>query len=256
MNKDIIYVGHRGTKLGIGVENTKEAYLEAAKLGYDAIETDVRVTLDGVYIAFHDETTTRLTKNSKKQYDIYINSSHYKDIKDIQLTQISNNVKRVGKICLIDEYLDICKEYNCIPIIELKWTNGIYSHNDNKDNHNYSNIDGLIKKLYERNLEDKAYIMTSMIGCLEYVKENYPNIRLQWLCHSRTKEFMEYCTSKGMNLDVEYSYLDEEVVTCAKKHNKLVNIWTLNDEALLDKFINMGIDMVTTDLIKPRGQND
>ena len=40
MSKKVIYVGHRGTKLGIGVENTKEAYLEAAKLGYQALETD------------------------------------------------------------------------------------------------------------------------------------------------------------------------------------------------------------------------
>ena len=45
MSKKVIYVGHRGTKLGVGVENTIEAYLEAAKLGYGAIETDIRVTL-------------------------------------------------------------------------------------------------------------------------------------------------------------------------------------------------------------------
>ena len=50
MSKKVIYVGHRGTKLGIGVENTLDAYIEAAKLGYQAIETDIRVTLDKEYI--------------------------------------------------------------------------------------------------------------------------------------------------------------------------------------------------------------
>ena len=141
MSKKTIYVGHRGTKLGLGVENTKEAYLEAARLGYQAIETDIRVTLDKKYICCHDENLIRLTRNSSKKTAINVQECHFKDIKDLELTEITNGVKRVGKICTFDEYLDICKEYNCIPIIELKWTNGIYSSNDDFNNANYSNLD-------------------------------------------------------------------------------------------------------------------
>lgn len=252
MKKELIYVGHRGTKHGNAVENTKEAYLNAAKLGYDAIETDVRVTLDGVYICFHDENLTRLTKNSPILSNDFINSSHYKDIKNVVLSQVVNNEVRYGKICLFDEYLSICKEYNKIPVIELKWTNGIYAHLDNKLVYNYSSLDGLIKKIYEHNLENTCYIMTSMIGCLEYVKNNYPNIKLQWLCNLRTKEFMEYCLKQGINLDVEYNQCDQEVISLAKKYQKKVNIWTLNDESLLDYYLDLGIDMVTTDLILPK----
>lgn len=252
MSKNVIYVGHRGTKLGIGVENTKEAYLEAAKLGYGALETDIRVTLDKVYIACHDENLMRLTKNSKKQTSINVQECHFKDIKDVELTEITNGIKRVGKICTFDEYLSICKEYNCIPIIELKWTNGIYSSNDDFAHANYSNLDGLIEKISNYNLENNAVIMTSMIGCLLYVKEKYPNIKLQWLCHLRTKEFMDFVGEKGIDLDVQYSQLDEEVLENAKKYNQLINIWTLDDETLLEKYLNMGVDMVTTNYIKPK----
>lgn len=252
MGKNIIYVGHRGTKLGIGVENTYESYLEAAKMGYQAIETDIRVTLDKEYICCHDENLFRLTKNSKKQTAINVQECYFKDIKDLELTEITNGLKRIGRICKFDDYLDICKEYNCIPIIELKWTNGIYSSNDNFNNSNYSNIDGLVEKIYNHNLQDSAVIMTSMIGCLLYVKEKYPNIKLQWLCYLRTKEFMSFVGEKGIDLDIQYSVLDEEVLLNAKKYNQIINIWTLDDESLLDKFINMDIDMVTTNYIAPR----
>lgn len=252
MSKKVIYVGHRGTKLGVGVENTKEAYLEAARLGYQALETDIRVTLDQVYIACHDENLTRLTRNSKVKTNINVQECHFKDIKDLELTEITNGVKRVGKICLFDEYLDICKEYNCIPVIELKWTNGIYSSNDDFNHANYSNLDGLIKKVYEHGLENDAYIMTSMIGCLEYVKKNYPNMKLQWLCNLRTKEFMGHVGKLGIHLDIQYNMLDEEVLENAKKYNQLINIWTLDDESLLDKYLDMDIDMVTTNYIPPR----
>lgn len=252
MSKKVIYVGHRGTKLGIGVENTLDAYIEAAKLGYQAIETDIRVTLDKEYICCHDENLIRLTRNSKKQTAVNVQECHFKDIKDLELTEITNGVKRIGKICTFDEYLSVCKEYNCIPIIELKWTNGIYSSNDNFENANYSNLDGLVEKIYNHNLHETAVIMTSMIGCLLYVKEKYPNIKLQWLCNLRTKEFMAFVGEKGIDLDVQYLILDEEVLENAKKYNQLINIWTLDDETLLNKYLDMGVDMVTTNYISPR----
>ena len=180
------------------------------------------------------------------------------DITNSDFIEKVNNLLN-SKGISFSEYLDICKEYNCIPVIELKWTNGIYSDNDSYDpitdtftRGNYSNLDGLIQKVYEHGLENEAYIMTSMMGCLLYVKEKYPNIKLQWLCNARVKEFMEYAGKKGIHLDVEYNAVDEEVIACAKKYNQLVNIWTLDDETLLQKYLDLDVDMITTNWIKPR----
>ena len=251
--KKIIYVAHRGSKLGEGVENTKRAYVDGATHGYQALETDIRVTKDGVYIASHDPSLTRLTLNSDVKTDIDVNNANYSEFKDIILSEYFKDKLRTGdKICLFDEYLDVCKEYNVIPIIELKWTNGIYSSNDDPNNHDYSNLDGLIKKVYEHGLEKEAYIMTSMMGCLEYVQDHYPDMKLQWLCNKLCKAHLPWAAKRGINIDVEYSYCDQEVVDFCHKHNLLVNIWTLDDESLLDKYLDMGVDMITTNVIKPR----
>jgi glycerophosphoryl diester phosphodiesterase len=52
-------VAHRGGSL-LAPENTFAAFDRASALGADAIETDVRLTRDGVVVVFHDEDTTRL----------------------------------------------------------------------------------------------------------------------------------------------------------------------------------------------------
>src|SRR5512138_3182273 len=53
-------VAHRGGSR-LAPENTLAAFDRAASLGADAIETDVRLSRDGVVMVFHDEDTLALT---------------------------------------------------------------------------------------------------------------------------------------------------------------------------------------------------
>ncbi len=54
---------HRGSRI-LWPENTAEAFQGAIDLGYVYIETDVRITKDGVVVAFHDETLERTTNGT------------------------------------------------------------------------------------------------------------------------------------------------------------------------------------------------
>ncbi len=55
---------HRGGSLqgdDVGLENSLFAFQAAVDLGYTHVETDVHATKDGVLVAFHDPTLTRMT---------------------------------------------------------------------------------------------------------------------------------------------------------------------------------------------------
>ena len=55
-----IRLAHRGSRV-LRPENTAEAFQGAIDLGYRYVETDVRISRDGVVVAFHDATLERTT---------------------------------------------------------------------------------------------------------------------------------------------------------------------------------------------------
>ena len=55
-----LVIGHRGNAAH-APENTLESFAQAASLGVDALELDVRLTRDGVPVVIHDPSTARTT---------------------------------------------------------------------------------------------------------------------------------------------------------------------------------------------------
>ena len=128
-------IGHRGSWWG--VENNAEAFINGAKKGYHCLETDVKVTKDRVHVCCHNDDLKSWGGT------LTIANSNLADLKAETLTQTHSNVTYTGNICTLSEYLDICKEYNVIPIIELKWATGINSGDT-------SGIPNLIKEIEEK----------------------------------------------------------------------------------------------------------
>lgn len=58
-----VAIAHRGSRL-LWPENTTEAFSAAVDLGISHIETDLRMTSDGVLVCFHDPTVDRTTEGT------------------------------------------------------------------------------------------------------------------------------------------------------------------------------------------------
>ena len=231
-------VGHRGSYWGL--ENSAEAFINGAKKGYHYLETDVKVTKDGVHVCCHNDDLTSWGGT------LTIASSNLADLKAETLTQTRGGVKYTGNICTLAEYLDICKEYNVLPVIELKWATGINSNDT-------SGIPNLIKLIEEKGFRNSCYIFTSMKPCLQYIHDNYPDIQIMLLVYSNNFESsLLWCSQRGAHMGVGVG--GEVTKDGVKRYHEAglkVNAWTVNTNSAYLTYGNYGCDLITTDYLDP-----
>ena len=70
-------IGHRGAA-GLALENTIESILAAKKAGVDAIEFDIRLTSDNVFVLMHDHSVDRVSEHNHVIQEIL--EHHIQDI--------------------------------------------------------------------------------------------------------------------------------------------------------------------------------
>lgn len=235
-----LLVGHRGSLYG--VENTVESFTNGAKLGYEYLETDFKVTKDKQLVCTHDDDISRLAADGSS---LTIAGSTLAELQAVPFAQTRGGVKYTGRLCSAQEYLDVCKEYNVRPLIELKWATGINSND-------CSNIPMLIKFIEDNGFRDKCIILTSMKPCLEYIRKNYPDIELQFLTGQYWANHFDWCVEYGMDVDIQSGYFDKSTVTKYHDAGLKVNMWTTNTNDGYLMYGNMGCDFITTDNLDPK----
>lgn len=229
------FAGHRGSYRG--VENTEEAMMNGINhYGYTGLEIDVKTTSDGVCVCWHDDDLSRVGHN------VTIASTKWEDLKDLTLTQTRSGVTYTAKLLTVDRYLEICKEHNIFPIIELKWASGI----NNNDMSWFPKLYALIQK---HDMVDKAYILTSMQKSLEYVRTNYPALKCQFLCYEVTEARYEWCKQWGINPSVQTGGLSKYMARKCHDAGMEVAVWTVNSLADYQKYGELGCTTMTCDYL-------
>lgn len=119
-----VFIAHRGVNLRstIAGENSLEAIRLAKRAGFDAIETDVRLSSDDSLVVMHDKTLNRtcLTADGKKL-------TEETPVESLTWEQLRNNFKLKAdkpenqeKISSLREYLEECKRCGMLVFIEPK----------------------------------------------------------------------------------------------------------------------------------------
>ena len=231
------FAGHRGSYRG--VENTEEAMMNGINYyGYTGLETDVKTTSDGEYVCWHDDDLSRVG------HEVQIPYTKFADLKDLTLTQTRGGVQYTAKILTVDRYLEICKENNIFPIIELKWAVGINSND-------MSRFPGLYKLIEKHGLVEEARILTSMQPSLEYVRTNYPALKCQFLCYEVTEARYEWCKKWGINPSVQTGGLSKYMARKCHDAGMEVACWTVNSLASYQQHGELGCTTMTCDYLVP-----
>ncbi len=235
-----IMIGHRGCRMG--VENTEQAFLNAIReYGFQALECDVKMTKDLVPVCWHDDNL------SKGSHNYAIASTNLATLQAEKLTQTRNGTTYTGYICTLDRYMEICRDYNVIPVIELKYTTGI----QDDDMSNFSKIYEVIKKY---NMQDRTIILGFKEGLL-YVRENYPELRCQHLVTSINQTKLADAKNYDWDISSCYyvdasTYVTQALVQQAKDYQRKVSLWTINSASDYAKYAAYGVNFVTSDDLK------
>lgn len=224
-------VGHRGSS--VGVENTREAFAEGIRRGYDFLETDVRVSADTCFVLSHDEDNSRLGGNLK------IAEATLSQLRGQTLRQSRYGTEYTATMATLGEYLEQCRLGGVRPVIELKWGTGVNSND-------CSLVPALIDTLTASGMRSQAVILTSMRPCLQYIRENYPDIALQFLGGATWRQHFAWADSLRLDFDIAHTYLDSADVARIHAAGLKVNTWTVDNPGRADTLVSYGVDFITT----------
>ena len=228
--RDIKIIGHRGAS-ALEPENTIPSFSRAASVGAWGVEADIYVLRDGNIVVFHDADVERMTNGVGE-----IKNMDLVEIKALNIDN-GNNIYKYNnlKIPTLDEYLKCCVENKLTPIIEFKVVN-------------VENVKEIVEKIKKYDLEDKTIIISTYSEWIKYIRQHSNKIQFQYL-NDITIENINLLKKYGnYGIDINIDKITKDKIDLAHLNGAKVNVWTINNKNDINKLIDMGVDMITSDL--------
>ena len=224
-------VSHRA-HCGTHPENTLLGIQAALDDGCEAIEIDVRRTLDGGLVLMHDATFTRTTGDRRVVAETGLAEATALQVlprdseQQPQPVPLLEDALRLidGKAAIVIDFVDEPLADDLIALVKqhnaASWT-WWTSHNP-----------VLAERLASATPGSKSY--------------------LGWTASDRRYaspvDALEVCVRRGLaGINANHAYIDETVVRYARREALEVGVWTVNDPKRMAALLRMGVDAITTD---------
>lgn len=234
-NDDPVFItAHRGFS-GIAPENTLPAFELACQQDYYAIECDVHLTKDEQWVVCHNTTIDKTCNGTGSISDYTL-----EELRKFKVTY-GHGIEKYTDLTLptLDEYLDLCAKYNKIPEIEVK-REGFYD----------TRLTDIIDKLKERNLLEKAIIISFDINKLIKLQEYSPDTEYWYLVETIDNEGIESAKKYGFAYAVCASNKTSDFKKALKADLK-VCVWTVDRLKKMESLYKLGIRYITSNFITP-----
>ena len=216
-------IAHRGFwKTEGSAQNSIAALEKAAEERLYGSEFDVQVTLDGKLIVNHDA----------KFQGFVIAETPFKELKKIKL-------KNGEKLPTLKKYLKAGKKQDIQLILEIK------SHKS-KEVEDKMAAD-IVKMVTKMGLQKQVEYIAFSLNICEQLAKLTPESEIAYLNGNLPPAELK---KKGINgIDYNQKVLEKhpEWVEEAHRLGMKVNVWTVNKEDMMRKFIDMKVDYITTD---------
>jgi len=234
-------IAHRGGARE-STENTIAAFQRAVQIGADGIETDIRLTRDGIVVVYHDERFGRVEGLSPAHRSRLISEMSYAELTAQTLIPVGDDTGG-RRVPTLEQLLSNTR--GGLLNIEIKRGDG---------------FDDLVKKTISilKNFRglDRVVLETPDLKSAEKIRDALgPRIKLH--INPGYDGTVPYETSlervlkfKPHSISVSYKKLSWEVIDLAHKAGVEVWVWTVDSPAIAEAMRLLGVDAIKTD--KPR----
>lgn len=232
-NQLVTLIAHRGMR-SVAPENTTASFKAAGEAGYWGAECDIYRTADGVWIVSHDVNSYRMMDKTanieKKTFD------------ELMTHKVDNgvNIEQYPDLtyCTFEEYLQICKEYNMVAVIELKGKNNTEHYQEIIDLAKQYDVKTIYISFHEENLIELRKLT---------------NAKLYFLTQKISDKDIEFAKSLD-NCGIDFNgnkeaNLENDMIQKCIDAGIDLGAWTIDDIETLDLLIKKGVVVITTDCI-------
>ncbi len=214
----ITVVGHRGAA-GRAPENTLASFQRAVDTGADAVECDVRVSLDGVPVIMHDESVDRTTNGTGNIAEL--NLSYLRQLE----------AGRTERIPTLRETLDLCRGKIELEI-ELK-----------------TDLDGslIVSEVREAGNTEIRFISFS-VKALSMVMDLAPEFPRSLLCGRIDPDYVARARACEADvISVNFKNMIPETAADIHDNGFKAAVWTPNTPEDIREALDLGVDRITSD---------
>lgn len=226
---------HRGAR-AIAPENTLPAFEAALDAGAAGIELDVQCSQDGALVLMHDFTVERTTNGSGKVADLTL-----AELRQLDAGSYFDPSYAGVRVPTLEEVLDLVGD-RCKVNVEIKTA----------DFRGGDEVDALAHIIAERNLYDQLIVSSFNPITLIKMRHVDADVRLGLIYAQEPPIYLlEVWLGSLMNPDalhVHHALVDETFVARAHALGKAVNVWTVNEAEEARRVIDLGADVITTDV--------
>jgi glycerophosphoryl diester phosphodiesterase len=213
MAKNPTIVAHRGLHEK-HVENSLAAFKAAWESGIEWCECDVHFSSDGVAVVIHDETVDRTTTGT-----------------GFVATMTSKQLRKFG-VATLDEVLGAMPAGSGL-LVEYK----------PPDPPDHPPLLKLIEKLKLRRLIFQSFHLEQILGIARVVGRDLN-------CAMLTEDVADLthpAAAELRRIHIRHDLLTAKLAQDLRNRDKLIGVWTPNEEAELQRMVEVGVDMIITD---------
>lgn len=219
-------IAHRGEHTDGATENSIAALIKAMKSNYYGIELDVWITTDDVLVVHHDGKVGNLT----------FQDCTYDQIKDITL---ANGEKLPTLESYIENFVANASQSSSKLIVEIK------THSD--ANRLNACVDKAMEMIKNAGIADRVEYIAFNYDACKRILSNQPGATIGYLSGNLAPSTVLNDGIKSIDYSTTAFTTHPEWIKQARDLGMIVNVWTVNSEIEMLKYIGLGANYITTD---------